>query len=197
MDLQVLFSVRDPFSLAQGEAPDSACLPPHFWPWSNAKKRLHLGIILFTNNLGRARHSVRAAVCKSTRSAGRGLPALPILTHLFVIWIIPSIHTQDRHAFGPAENPMHILFPAGGASPAVDDAIRAVWGINPTSGDATQRQRSAVLISRLGKGAVLDASEPPRTYPGPFRTCPGPFRTCPGPFRTRPEPFRMHPEPFR
>jgi hypothetical protein len=152
---------------------------------------------LFTNNLGRARHSVRAAVCKSTRSAGRGLPALPILTHLFVIWIIPSIHTQDRHAFGPADNPRHILFPAGGASPAVEDAIRAVWGINPTSGDATQRQRSAVLISRLGKGAVLDASEPPRTYPGPFRTCPGPFRTCPGPFRTRPEPFRMHPEPFR
>jgi len=28
---------------------------------------------------GRARHSVRAASCQSTRSAGRGLPALPVL----------------------------------------------------------------------------------------------------------------------
>src|SRR5260221_11645564 len=31
-----------------------------------------------TDNLGRARHSVRAASCQSTRSAGRGLPALPV-----------------------------------------------------------------------------------------------------------------------
>jgi len=31
-----------------------------------------------TNHAGRARHSVRAAVCKPARSAGRGLPALPI-----------------------------------------------------------------------------------------------------------------------
>jgi hypothetical protein len=30
-----------------------------------------------TYNLGRARHSVRAAPCQSTRSAGKGLPALP------------------------------------------------------------------------------------------------------------------------
>jgi hypothetical protein len=49
------------------------------------------GIIQMTNNLGRARHSVRAAGWQSTRSAGRGLPALPVFAHLFVIWIIPII----------------------------------------------------------------------------------------------------------
>jgi hypothetical protein len=30
-----------------------------------------------TDNVGRARHSVRAAGCKPTRSAGTGLPTLP------------------------------------------------------------------------------------------------------------------------
>jgi hypothetical protein len=35
------------------------------------------GIIRFTNSPGRARHSVRTANCKYTRSAGRGLPAPP------------------------------------------------------------------------------------------------------------------------
>jgi hypothetical protein len=48
------------------------------------------GIMQKTNFLGRARHSVRAACCKTPRSAGRGLPALPILTHLFVIYIVPE-----------------------------------------------------------------------------------------------------------
>jgi hypothetical protein len=32
----------------------------------------------------------RAAAGKSVRSAGRGLPALPVSTRLFVIWIIPA-----------------------------------------------------------------------------------------------------------
>jgi len=39
------------------------------------------GIILFTNNPDRTRHFVRAAICKSRRSAGRGLP---VSTHLIV-----------------------------------------------------------------------------------------------------------------
>ena len=41
-------------------------------------------MISFTSNLGRARHSVRAAGCPTTRAAGRGLPALPILRSSFV-----------------------------------------------------------------------------------------------------------------
>ena len=38
--------------------------------------------------LGRARHSVRAVRCQSTRSAGSGLPALPAFPHKFVKGII-------------------------------------------------------------------------------------------------------------
>jgi hypothetical protein len=48
----------------------------------------------FTNNAGRARHSVRAAAWQRTRSAGRGLPALPILPSLFVKGIIPEIRNK-------------------------------------------------------------------------------------------------------
>jgi hypothetical protein len=47
------------------------------------------GMMSFTNNLGRARHSVRAGGCPTTRSADRGLPALPILPSLFVKGKIP------------------------------------------------------------------------------------------------------------
>ena len=50
----------------------------------------HFGIIRFTNNDGRARHSVRAAGWQPTRSAGSGLPALPAFSSWFVIWIIPD-----------------------------------------------------------------------------------------------------------
>jgi hypothetical protein len=56
-------------------------------PWG--KNRNKLGMIRLTNNLGKARHSVRAAAWPSMRSAGRGLPALPALPHLFVFWMIP------------------------------------------------------------------------------------------------------------
>jgi hypothetical protein len=38
---------------------------------------------------GRARCSVRAAACQPTHSAGKGLPALPVLPSLFVKGIIP------------------------------------------------------------------------------------------------------------
>jgi len=55
--------------------------------WTQAEAT---GIIQMTNNLGRARHSVRAALCQATRSAGRGMPALPLLVRLFVIRIIPE-----------------------------------------------------------------------------------------------------------
>jgi len=48
------------------------------------------GIIRFTNNDGRARHSVCAAGWQPTRSAGSGLPALPAFSSWFVIWIIPK-----------------------------------------------------------------------------------------------------------
>jgi hypothetical protein len=34
---------------------------------------------------GRARHSVRAVGCQPTRSAGSGLPALPVSAQLFII----------------------------------------------------------------------------------------------------------------
>ena len=59
-----------------------------------SKNTLRSGIMSFTNNLGRARHSarrarapsrqVRAVGCPTTRQAGRGLPALPVLPSLFV-----------------------------------------------------------------------------------------------------------------
>ncbi len=52
-------------------------------------RSLNCGIMSFTNNAGRARHSVRAAAGQFTRSAGRGLPALPVLPWLFVKGIIP------------------------------------------------------------------------------------------------------------
>ena len=43
-------------------------------------------------NIGRARHSVRAVCCQPMRSAGRGLPALPVLALLFVNPIIQLFH---------------------------------------------------------------------------------------------------------
>jgi hypothetical protein len=53
------------------------------------KNTLRGGMMSFTNNFGRARHSVRAVVCPNTRPAGRGLPALPILPSSFVKGKIP------------------------------------------------------------------------------------------------------------
>jgi hypothetical protein len=38
-------------------------------------------IIWLANHPGRARYSVRAVACQPTRSAGRGLPALPVWHH--------------------------------------------------------------------------------------------------------------------
>jgi four helix bundle protein len=48
------------------------------------------GIMHITDNLGRERHSVRAASCQFTRSAGRGLPALPSFVPFSVMRIIPK-----------------------------------------------------------------------------------------------------------
>ena len=48
-----------------------------------------------TKNSGRARHSVPADSCQSTRSAGRGLPTLPVLPSLFVKHIIPPLKTKS------------------------------------------------------------------------------------------------------
>ena len=54
----------------------------------------------FTNNAGRARHSVRAAAGNPTLSAGRGLPALPILPSLFVKGIVPHQGVFSKSVFG-------------------------------------------------------------------------------------------------
>ena len=62
--------------------------PKHQAASLNAR-RLNCGIMSFTNNAGGARHSVRAAAGQFTRSAGRGLAALPVLPWLFVKGKIP------------------------------------------------------------------------------------------------------------
>jgi hypothetical protein len=71
------------------------CIPSPFAGISGQK----LGIMHVTGNLGRARHSVRAAVCQSTCSAGRGLPALPVVPlppEKFVKDTTPSLETFRR-----------------------------------------------------------------------------------------------------
>jgi len=50
-----------------------------------AGNMIMLGVIQWTNNLGRARHSVRAAVCQAMRSAGQGTARPASLASLFVI----------------------------------------------------------------------------------------------------------------
>jgi hypothetical protein len=58
-------------------------------------KSFLVGIMSFTNNAGRARHSVRAATCEPAHLAGRGLPALPVLPLLFDKGIIPILVILD------------------------------------------------------------------------------------------------------
>jgi len=58
------------------------------------------GIMSFTNNAGRARHSVRAAACQPMRSAGRELPAPPVFPSLFVKGIIPALCAFLRQVNG-------------------------------------------------------------------------------------------------
>jgi hypothetical protein len=59
-----------------------------YFPFQYLKEKP--GSIQMSNNLCRARHSVRAAGWQSTHSAGRGLPALSVYSTLFVTWIIPE-----------------------------------------------------------------------------------------------------------
>jgi hypothetical protein len=54
--------------------------------------------VRFTNNAGRARHSVRAANCQPTPSAGRGLPAPPVFPSLFGKGIIQLLGGRSLKA---------------------------------------------------------------------------------------------------
>lgn len=49
------------------------------------------GLVSFTNNSGRARHSVRAVVRQTARAAGRGLPTRLYLPALFVKGMVPPL----------------------------------------------------------------------------------------------------------